>query len=149
MLDLIRGIAYGWIMSHGPLFQVGIAFFFLGMLTIMGIVFTKGGAQKSKQFRVIGEIASGRLGRGARIALLAGFASVLAGMCATFAGVAESDRARAKKCVATCRARGYAEGKIQAFTAPQPNAAKRTPVPACACMRGPAPDPLELRADSL
>lgn len=136
-------------MSHGPVFVVGIGFFFVGMLTIMAVVFANGGAQKSKQFQVIGEIASGKLGRRARRALFVGFASALVGMCATFAGVAGSDRARAKKCVATCQARGYADGKIQASTATQPNDVKRAAFVACACTRGPAPDPLELRADSL
>ena|SRR5688572_30787182 len=136
-------------MSHGPVFGVGIGFFFLGMITIMAVTFANGGAQKSQQFRVIGEIASGKLGRGARIALFVGFASALVGMCTTFAGVAQGDRARAQKCVATCKTRGYENGKIRASTATHPNNAKRAAFVACACTRGPAPDPLELRADSL
>lgn len=136
-------------MSHGPVFVVGIWFFFLGVITIMTVMFANGGAQKSKQFRVIGEIASGKLGRGARIALFVGFASALVGMCTTFAGVAQSDRARAKKCAATCKTRGYENGRIRASTATQPNNANRAAFVACACTRGPAPDPLELRADAL
>lgn len=136
-------------MSHGPVFIVGIWLFFLGVITSMVAMFANGGMQKSQQFRVIGEIASGKAGRGARIALFVGLASALVGMCTTFAGVAQSDRARARKCAATCHARGYENGNIRASTATQPTHKNRAAFVACACTRGPAPDPLELRADSL
>jgi hypothetical protein len=82
---LIREIAYAGNMSHGPVFAVGIALFFLGTITCMAVVFAHGGVQKSKQFRVIGQIASGKARPRARIALFVGPTSALAGMCTTFA----------------------------------------------------------------
>ena len=129
------------------MFVLGTLLFFAGTITIMGVMFAHGGVQKSKQFEVVGKVASGRAGRGARIAFFVGLASAIVGACSLFAGVAANDRARAKKCVATCRERGYADGKIRASTAVDPK--KRTAFVACACERGGPPDPLELHADSL
>lgn len=108
-------------------FVVGAALFFAGVATAMGVVFTSGGVRKSQQFRVLGEVLSGRAGSGRRALLLGALLAAAAGALVLFGSVAAGDRARAQRCDAFCRARGFDQGRI----GPADDPAKR--VVSCTC----------------
>lgn len=127
-----------------PILVVGLALFFLGGLTFMGVLFGSGGATKSRQLTVLGQLLRGERGGGRRVITWIALGCLGLGMCTSFAGVASMDAARADRCVERCGAAGYAEGRI----GPSLDRDPQTRFVACTCTGGDG-EPLELRADSL
>jgi len=123
---------------------VGVALFFAGSFGVMALLFASGGAQKSRQFEVLGQLWSGKLGSTRRVLVRASLLLIGAGAMGCFAGVAGMDAARAEGCHARCVAAGYVGGKI----GPSIERSKSGRFVACVCT---APDKLalELRADNL
>jgi hypothetical protein len=126
----------------------GVLVAMAGFVTLFVLLGRQGALAKSKQLAALGDLASGRAGRGARVAFFIALAGMLVGSCLCFAGVAAGDAERRKACVATCRERGYERGIIQGSTAMDPKNPKRHAFVACACEGG-RPEPLELEADRL
>lgn len=121
----------------------------LGFGSLMAVMFSSGGVAKSRQFSVLGQLASGQHGSGKRVWLLVSIACALLGTCGAFAGVAVGDAQRREACERTCEQRGYAQGKIQGSKERVNGSKGKHAFVACACTQGPEPDPLELRADDL
>lgn len=124
--------------------DVGLGLFFLGGGLFMGVVFGSGGAAKSRQFAVIGQLLRGEHGRSKRGLTLVALCCLGLGTCGTFAGVASMDAARAERCVERCRAEGHLEGRI----GPSVDRDPETRFVACTCVGG-QDESLELRADAL
>jgi|GEM_PF-5530891 len=126
------------------LMSVGVGLFFVGTLSVFALMFANGGAQKSRQFAVLGQLWSGNFGtlqsRLIRLSLLL----VGVGAMTCFAGVGRMDADRAERCQQTCLSAGYSAGQI----GPSVERRKNARFVACICT---APDKavLELRADSL
>jgi hypothetical protein len=121
----------------------------VGFVTLFVLLGASGALAKSKQLAALRELASGRAGRGARLAFFFAVGAMGVGSCLTFAAVAAGDAKRAQACAATCRERGYQRGVIRGSTAKDANNPKRHAFVACACEGGSAPDPLELEADTI
>lgn len=127
------------------LLLIGAPLAMVGGVTFLVVLFSHGGAPKSQQFRVIGELMSGRRGQQSRVATLVALAAIGLGSCLSFAGIAASDAERAQRCAARCKADGFSEGRIGPSVERDP---KRRFV-ACTCTGGGKSAPLELPADSL
>jgi len=127
-----------------PLMLFGIALFFSGVALFMVLLFSSGGANRSKQFGVIADLLGGRRGVGKRRLIIAAMILIGLGACGTFAGVAAMDARRAGHCQDYCVAAGYERGKI----GPSIERSKERRFVACTCDGGKS-EPLELRADSL
>lgn len=138
-------------LSAIPPMLPGAVLAMVGMLIVLIVLFSSGGAAKSRQLSAISEILAGSRGAGARRAFLVGTMMIVFGSCGAFAGVAVGDAQRRELCEQTCIDRGYASGKIQPSSkpVPAPSGTGRRGFVACACTDGPDPDPLELRADDL
>lgn len=121
----------------------------IGFAVVMGVVFGAGGAAKSKQFAVVGEVMAGQHGKARRAAFLVGLVLTVFGTCGAFAGVAAGDAQRKQACERVCTGRGYAQAEIRGSTERNPPGSGKHAFVACACSAGPDPDPLELRADDL
>ncbi len=121
----------------------------LGFGTMMAVVFSSGGAAKSKQFGTVGGVLAGQHGTKKKGLFVAGIVMALLGTCASFVGVSASDAKRRRVCVETCESKGYANGAIQGSKRREPPESGKHAFVACVCTTGPDPDPLELRADSL
>lgn len=136
-------------MRH-PLYLVpGLVLAAAGFALLFWLLASQQALAKSKQLKALGELTSGRAGQTKRRLSLAALAAMAFGACGTFAGVGANDSARTKACVRSCADRGYETGKIRGSEKQDPAARGRHAFVACACERGPAPDPLELRADDL
>jgi hypothetical protein len=123
---------------------VGAALFFGGGAIFIGLLFASGGAQRSRQFAVLGQLWSGALGARRRRLLWLALGLIGTGAAACFAGVAAMDAERARRCHEYCVAAGYAEGRIGASA--ERDRSRR--FVACLCS---APDrpTLERRADAI
>ncbi len=126
------------------LFTTGILIFFVGCAIFMILLFSSGGASKSRQFEVLRALWSGGHGPRKRAVLLLSLGLVGMGAITCFSGVAVMDAARAQRCEAVCQARGYASGTIGASIDREP----ATRFVACTCTAADRA-PLELRADAL
>jgi hypothetical protein len=126
------------------LLLIGAALFGAGALSFLVLLFSSGGAARSRQFALIGALWSGRLGARRRRILRLSLALVGVGALTCFAGVAASDAARAARCSEVCLARGFDTGRIGPSIDRHP--AQR--FVACTCA-GANHAPLELRADAL
>jgi hypothetical protein len=127
-----------------PAMLVGAALFFIGGGLFMAVLFSSGGAQKSKQFQVLGDVFAGRAGPRKRGLGCLALVLVVVGSCSLFGGVAAKDRARAERCQTRCVAEGFTEGRI----GPSVDREPATRFVACTCRGGREGD-LELRADSI
>jgi hypothetical protein len=123
---------------------VGVGLFFVGVLGVMALLFASGAAQKSRQFEVLGQLWSGKLGVGRRRLVRTAFLLAGSGAVLCFAGVAGMDAERAARCHDHCIASGYHEGKI----GPSQERSKSGRFVACVC-QSPDRPPLELRADAV
>jgi hypothetical protein len=94
------------------LLLIGAALFGAGALSFLVLLFSSGGAARSRQFALIGALWSGRLGARRRRILRLSLALVGVGALTCFAGVAASDAARAARCSEVCLARGFDTGRI-------------------------------------
>ena len=118
-----------------PIMVVGLALAAIGFSLYAGALFASGGAAKSRQFQVIGEVLRGRHGAGRRLAMLAGLALVAVGMLTTFAGVARNDAGRAARCRAYCVQQGYTLGAIGPGDETPPGGGRSVRYVACVCTR--------------
>lgn len=123
---------------------VGVSLFFAGTLALMVLMFANGGTRKSRQFVVLGEIWSGKLGKRRRLLVRSALLLTTSGAFLCFAAVAGMDAARASRCQQYCLTAGYIEGNI----GPSTDRTREARFVACRCM---APDrpTLELRADAI
>lgn len=95
-----------------PTMLAGLALAFVGFALFAGTLFGGGGAAKSRQFAVVGEVLGGRQGPGRRLAMIAGLALMAFGAVATFAGVSAHDAGRADRCRAHCLQQGYTQSAL-------------------------------------
>lgn len=142
--DYRRSRALGYGRRVSPILVVGLVFFFLGGAIFLGVLFGSGGAAKSRQLAVVGQLLRGEHGGSRRTLVCVALLCLGLGMCGSFAGVASMDAGRAERCVERCRAEGYAEGRI----GPSVDREPPTRFVACTCTGG-RDESLELRADSL
>lgn len=91
---------------------VGGVFVALGGVLFAAQLFGHGGWRKSQQFRVLGELHRGDHGGTARRLFWVSLVLMPVGACLLFASVAQSDRARAKRCEERCAADGFTSGRI-------------------------------------
>ena len=126
------------------LMTLGIALFFAGSLAFLVLLFGSGGAQRSRQFVVLGQIWAGEQGSFRRRWLIVALGLVALGALTCFAGVAAMDAQRAARCRDYCAMRGYASGAI----GPSVDRAPATRFVACTCTATDRPA-LELRADAV
>lgn len=126
------------------LMNLGIGLFFAGVLGTMALLFTNGGAEKSRQFVVLAALWNGSLGAHKRLLCRTALLALATGALLTFAGVSQMDAERAGRCHDYCVGAGFVDGKI----GPSVERSKEARFVACVCT---APDkaPLELRADSI
>ncbi|MDP3221236.1 MAG: hypothetical protein Q8S73_44545 [Deltaproteobacteria bacterium] len=117
-----------------PIMAVGIALAFIGFGLFAGVLFGTGGASKSKQFQVIGEVLGGRHGPGRKRAMLLGLVMTVLGTCTTFAGVTAHDARRAPRCQAYCLQQGYTRSEIGPSDATA-DGGRRVAFVACTCTR--------------
>ncbi|NUP06861.1 MAG: hypothetical protein HOW73_12485 [Polyangiaceae bacterium] len=136
-------------MNHPIYLAPGLLVAAAGFCLLFGLLASEGALGKSRQLAATGDLASGRAGRTKKRLFFVAIAALGLGTCGTFAGVAANDSKRAKACEKTCAERGYAKGHIRGSEKKDANARGRSAFVACACEGGPAPDPLELRADTL
>jgi hypothetical protein len=118
-----------------PIMAVGLALAFLGFTLFAGALFSSGGAAKSRQFQVIGEVLGGRHGGGRRLAMLLGLALCAAGTLTTFAGVAQKDAGRADRCQAYCVQQGYTSSAIGPGEETPAGGGRSVRFVACTCTR--------------
>lgn len=119
-----------------------------GFVIVFSLLASSGALAKSKQLGALAHLASGGGGALRRALLFTAFAMMLVGSCGAFAGVASSDRERARACTAECTRRGHTSGRIGPSRASDPKNAKRALFVACVCAGG-RDEPLELRASEL
>jgi len=131
-----------------PLFLVGIALFFGGGVTLMGVLFSSGGASKSRQLGVLAALLRGEHGGARRALTRASLAMLALSLPVTFSAVAAGDRQRAAACRQTCARLGYTAGVIGPSQARNPQRPGLPAFVACRCVGGRADD-TELRADDL
>lgn len=126
---------------------VGAIFFIVGAGSFFAALFASGGWDRSKQFRVLGELWRGEHGPGRRRAARLGLLAVLVGAVVSMCGVAANDRERARRCEAHCAASG-AVGTIGPSSQPHPTHRRAAAFVACIC-EGPDGARQESRADDL
>lgn len=127
---------------------VGALLAMSGFALFMALVFSSGGLAKSEQFRVIGELASGRHGALRRRLLLLAVPTVLLGMCTSFAGVAAQDARVRRACEERCERDGFESGRIGPSAERDARRPERAAFVACRC-ESPGRPAVELRADSV
>ncbi|MEX1367892.1 MAG: hypothetical protein AB1Z98_32485 [Nannocystaceae bacterium] len=120
-----------------------------GVVVVLALLSSSGGAAKSRQLDVLSQIQSGRHGAGKRVWLTVAMLLIVFGTCGAFAGVAADDARQSEACVRTCTERGYATGTVRGSEQRDPPGSKRHAFRACVCESGPEPDPLDLRLDEL
>jgi hypothetical protein len=120
-----------------------------GVVVVLALLLSSGGAAKSRQLGVLSQIASGRHGAGKRVWLTVGTLLIVFGACGAFVGVAADDARQSEACVRACTERGYAAGTVRGSEQRDPPGSKRHAFRACVCDNGPDPDPLDLRLDDL
>lgn len=114
----------------------------------MGIVFAKGGWNRSKQFAVIAALVRGQHGAFSRTVAIGSFAGIIFGALLLFAGVAAEDVAREKRCAAHCLQAGHPRGIIGPSMAQSMTRRNSAAFLACTCTGGAGPA-IEVHADSL
>lgn len=128
-------------------FIVGVALFWVGGATFMGVLFASGGWRRSQQFRVLGELWRGQHGPGKRRAMKLGLLALVAAAIVTMSAVAAHDRERARRCEAHCAGSG-ARGTIGPSSQPHPTHTRAAAFVACIC-EGADGARQEARADDL
>lgn len=126
------------------LLTIGTTLFFGGGLIFLALLFSSGGAARSRQFEVLGHLWSGRMGSRRRGQLLLSLGLIGTGVITCFSGVAAMDAERAARCRDVCVAAGYATGRI----GPSVDRTPKGRFVACTCPADDKPA-LELRADTL
>jgi hypothetical protein len=96
-----------------------------------------GGANKSRQFEVLGDLLSGRHGALLRGLLVAALGGLVVGALIAFSAVGSIDAARRKQCQDTCVERGFKQGTMGLSASPD---ASGRPYKVCKCTGGPDKD---------
>lgn len=131
-----------------PVFIAGLVIFFISAATFMGVIFSKGGWNRSKQFGVMAALWRGEHGATSKRVMLLSFAGIIFGMLTLFSGAAANDVAREKRCQAKCLEAGHLVGKIGPSSEMSMTRRNTAAFVACTCTGGAGPA-VELRADSL
>ena len=97
-------------MMPSKLLMTGTLIFGAGVLLVLVLLVTHGGANKAKQFEVLAQLLAGQHGAWARGLLIAGFSSFALGAMVAFSAVSRSDAQQLKQCKASCLQRGFAQG---------------------------------------
>lgn len=118
-----------------PTMIAGIALAFLGFALFAGVLFGSGGASKSKQFEVIGDVMGGKHGAGRRLAMIVGLVMTVLGTCTTFAGVSARDAGRGDRCQAYCTQQGYTHSALGPAEETPPGGGRAVTYFACMCTR--------------
>jgi hypothetical protein len=134
-------------MILSPPVMAGVALFFAGSLLFCVQLFRHRGIAKGAQLRVLGELFSGAHGPQPRAHMRLGVLMVAVGAVFLFAGVAASDRERARRCDAHCRAAGFRAARIGPNADRDPKD-RSTWFVACICEGGEGA-PLEVDANGL
>lgn len=95
-----------------PMLLIGVAIFGASVFTVLALLVAHGGANKMRQFAVLGELLSGRHGARMRGLLIAALAGLVVGALTSFAAVAISDAAQLRQCQKICVERGFEKGTI-------------------------------------
>ncbi len=132
-----------------PLSLPGALAAMLGGIVVLALLFSSGGAAKSRQLDVLGQIISGKHGAGKRVWLTVSMVLIVFGSCGAFVGVSMDDARQAEACVQTCTERGYTKGTVRGSEQRDPPGSNRHAFRACVCEDGPDPDPLDVRLDEL
>jgi len=122
----------------------GVCMFFTGVLSVLLLLSANGGWDKSRQFAVLGQLLSGKLGALRRTLSRTALLLTFMGAVLCFAGVGQMDARRAQRCHDHCIAAAYLKGTI----GPSVDRTSSRRFVACACT-APGKPPLELRADSI
>jgi hypothetical protein len=109
-------------------------------------LFSSGGASKSRQFEVLGELLAGKHGAVRRLMLLLALGAIGVGALTCFTAVGRMDAARRKQCQATCVERGYKKG-LMGLSSGTDASNKRYKV--CRCSEGPDNKELEIDTNQL
>jgi hypothetical protein len=91
---------------------IGVAIFGASVFLILGLLVAHGGANKMRQFAVLGDLLAGRHGARMRGLLIGAFGGLVVGALTSFAAVAINDAAQAGQCQSICVERGFEKGTI-------------------------------------
>lgn len=97
---------------------IGVGIFGAGVFLVLALLVTHGGANKMRQFAVLGDLLSGRHGARMRRLLILAFAGLVVGALTSFAAVALNDAALSKQCRKICVERGFEKGAIALSSRP-------------------------------
>jgi hypothetical protein len=125
--------------------MVGAGIFGASVLLVMILLFTSGGASKSRQFEVLGELMSGRHGALSRLLLIAALGGLVVGALTCFSAVGKGDAGKRQGCQNACIERGYKKG-VLGLSASRNSSGKSYQV--CHCRDGAEKD-IELDVDTL
>jgi len=123
---------------------LGAAAFFAGGLTFMGLLFSSGGSQRSRQFAVISQLWTGQHGSARKLLCRASLGLIATGAVLCFAGVVRMDGERAARCASYCVDDGYQRGAI----GPSADRSPANRYVACICASDLGPSK-EVRADTI
>lgn len=127
---------------------VGVTMAFAGFALFAGTLFRGGGAARSEQFRVLGEVLRGAQGPGPRRAMIAGLILCVVGAFTAFAGIAAHDAGRGARCQSYCLQHGYSQSALGPATEVSPDGGRGVTYFACTCTR-PDGARTQTRADDL
>lgn len=99
-----------------PMLLIGVGIFGASVFLVLGLLVAHGGANKMRQFAVLGDLFAGRHGVRMRGLLIGAFGGLVVGALTCFAAVAINDAAQARQCQSICVARGYEKGTISLST---------------------------------
>lgn len=116
---------------------VGATVFGIGVLLMLSLLFSSGGAAKSRQIGVLGELFSGRLGGTLQALSFAALGAIAVGALICFGAAGRGDGDRRKACQNACAERGYEKGRLG--LSESRDAAGR-PLKVCRCSGGPEKD---------
>jgi hypothetical protein len=91
---------------------IGSLIFGASVFLVLALLVIHGGANKMRQFAVLGDLLAGRHGARMRGLLIGAFAGLAVGAMISFAAVALTDAARSNQCQKICMERGFEKGTI-------------------------------------
>jgi hypothetical protein len=97
---------------QSKMLMTGVVIFGASVLLVLVLLATHGGANKSRQFEVLGDLLSGRHGSVMRALLVVAMGGLAVGAMISFSAVGRSDAARRKYCQETCVQRGFTQGTL-------------------------------------
>jgi len=122
---------------QNKMLMVGATIFGISVLLMLILLFSQGGAAKSRQIGVLGDLLSGRLGGGLQAAAIVALVGSGLGALICFGAVGRADGGRRQACQNACAERGYQKGRLG--LSESRDAAGR-PLKVCRCSGGPEKD---------